>query len=251
MFKKSIMPSSPIPPIKDIPSILLVIKECWELVKDIFGIGDKIGNSKQTNVDTCEISDLAEINSIFNEFILSIEPRVNKIEESIQDEMYYYLDELIEFLGDNNDRLKEKGIKITRIERKIEKIKRSINGNLNKEISKNISLDNHECKQIIKMIPGERKTNKMNEFFELILNKSIENLVIDIREVIDEIMYYIEDCVFDSIDILNKDIQIQSSLLEKLDSDKIENIQEKEFIIEKSIMNILISESVIEILSRS
>ena len=83
------------------------------------------------------------------------------------------------------------------------------------------------------------------------MNKSIENLVIDIREVIDEIMYYIEDCVFDSIEILNKDIQIQSSLLEKLDSEKIENIQEKEFIIEKSIMNILISESVIEILSRS
>ena len=126
MFKKSIMPMPQLPPIEDISIILEVIKEGWELVKYIFGIGDIVGKSKQTNVDNCEISDLAEINSIFNEFILSIEPKVNEIEESIQDEMYYYLDELIEFISDNNDRLKEKGIRITTIERKIEKIKHNI-----------------------------------------------------------------------------------------------------------------------------
>ncbi|WP_282193094.1 hypothetical protein [Romboutsia ilealis] len=248
MFKKSIMPMPQLPPIEDISIILEVIKEGWELVKYIFGIGDIVGKSKQTNVDNCEISDLAEINSIFNEFILSIEPKVNEIEESIQDEMYYYLDELIEFISDNNDRLKEKGIRITTIERKIEKIKHNINGNLKKEISKNISLDNYECKQIIKMLPGERKTNKMNEFFELTLNNAIENLIVDIKEDIEEIMDYIEECVFNSIEILNKDIQNQYSVLEKLDNEKIENIEEKEFIIEKSILNILISESAIEIL---
>lgn len=248
MFRKSIMPIRPMPPIEDIPIIWEVIKEGWKVVKDILGIGGKVGETKQTNVDSCEISDLAEINSIFNEFILSIEPRVNRIEKSIQDEMYYYLDELVEFLNDNNDRLKEKGIKVTTIERKIEKIKRSINGNLKKEISKNISLDNYECKQIIKMLPGEKKTNKMNEFFKLTLNNAIENLIVDIKEAIGEIIDDIEDCVFDSIKILDKDIQIQSSVLEKLDSEKNENIEEKEFIIEKSILNILISESAIEIL---
>ncbi len=245
MFKKRIMP---IPPVKDIQFIISVIKEGWELVKDIFGIGDKVGKSKQTNVDSCEISDLTEINNIFNEFILSIEPKVNKIEESVQEEMYYYLDELVEFFNDNNEKLKEKGIRTTTIERKIEKIKRSINGNIKKEISRNISLDNHECKQIIKMIPGERKINRMNELFELTLNKAIENTIIDIKEGIEVLMDDIDSCIFDSIEILNKDIQNQAIVMEKLDSHNNENVKDKELIIEKSILNILISESVIELL---
>lgn len=248
MFRKNMISISPIPPIKDTPKIWEVIKKGWKVLKDIFGIGDKVGKTKQTNVDNCEISDLAEINSIFNEFILSIESRVNRIEKSIQDEMYYYLDELVEFFNDNNDRLKEKGIRITTIKRKIEKIKRSINGNLKKEISKNISLDNYECKQIIKMIPGERKTNRMNEFLELTLNNAIENLIMDIKEVIEEIMDDIEDCVFNSIEILNKDIKNQAIVLENLDNHNNKNVEEKESIIEKSILNILISELVVELL---
>lgn len=248
MFKKSILPMQPIPPVKGSEIILSIIKEGWELVKYIFGIGDKVGESKQTNVDSCEISDLSEINSIFNEYILSIEPRVNKIEQSIQDEMYYYLDELIEFLNDNNDRLKEKGIKITRIEKKIEKIKRRIHRNLKREISKNISLDKYECKKIIKMIPGDRKTNKMNEFLELTLNNSIENLVRDIKEAIEEIMDDIEDCIFNSIEILDEDIKNKVILLEMLEGHNNKNIEDKELIVEKSILNILISESVLELL---
>lgn len=248
MFRKNIISIPPIPPIKDTPKIWEVIKKGWKVLKDIFGIDDKVGKTKQTNVDNCEISDLAEINSIFNEFILSIDSRINIIEKSIQDEMYYYLDELVEFFNDNNDRLKEKGIRITTIKRKIEKIKRSINGNLKKEISKNISLDNYECKQIIKMIPGERKTNRMNEFLELTLNDAIENLIMDIKEAIEVIMDDIEDCVFNSIEILHKDIKNQAIVLENLDNHNNKNVEEKESIIEKSILNILISELVVELL---
>lgn len=228
MFKKSIMP---IPPVKDIPFIISVIKEGWELVKDIFGIGDKIGKSKQTNVYSCEISDLTEINNIFNEFILSIEPKVNKIEESVQEEMYYYLDELVEFFNDNNENLKGKGIRTATIERNIEKIKCSINGNLKKEISRNISLDNRECKQIIKMIPGERKTSKMNEFFELTLNKAIENLVIDTKQGIEDIMDDIEYLMQEQLENLDRIIKNQDDILNILGSNAEESIKEKEKII--------------------
>lgn len=215
--------------------IFTFIKDGWEVVKDIFSIVKKVGNSKQINVDNCEISDLSEINSIFNEFISLIEPKVNKIEESIQDEMYYYLDELIEFLN-NNKKLKEKGIRINIIERKIEKIKCRISDNLKKEISKNISLDNYECKQIIKMIPGERKTNKMNELFELTLNKAIENLVIDTKQDIEDIMDYIEYSIQEQLENLDRNIKNQEDILNVLDSNSEEYIEEKESIISTSIL---------------
>lgn len=205
------------------------------------------GKTKQTNIDNCEINDLSEINRIFNEFIKSIEPKINDIEKSIKDEMYYYLDELVIFIEDN-EKLIEHGIKMNRFKRDIEKLKYSIDGSMKKEISKKISLDNNECIQIMKMIPGEKKTKKMDELFEKCLTQSIENTIEKIKSSIEDIVEDIEIFIEDKLDSSDEYIKNQMNLLDKLNNDTDKDVYEKEAIICDAIEKIQVSDCVLKIL---
>ena len=241
MFNDEIFPENP----KKKTILEKIIKSGWEFLKR--KLSDILGETKQTNIENCEINDLSEINRIFNEFIKSIEPKINNIEKSIKDEMYYYLDELVIFIEDNN-KLIEHGIKINRFKRDIEKLKDSIDGSMKKEISKKISLDNNECIKIIKMIPGEKKTKQMDELVERCLNQAIENTIETIKSSIEDIVEEIEIFIEDRLDIAEEQIKNQMDLLNKLNNNTDKDVYEREVIICDAIEKIQISDYVLKIL---
>ena len=227
------------------PTILIeIVKTGAEIIKNLFKAGKEIGNTKSKDTEDCEISDLSQINSIFNDFRLSVESQVQNIEKSIKDELYYYLDEVIDMFEEH----KINASNIKSIKRKIAKIKRGVDKTLIKEISRNISLDNYECRQIVKMMPGSKKTDRMNEYFKKTLDKAIINLIETIKEDISMFMEDIEVDMDESIEIIEDRIRNQLEVLEIFENSNIYNVEKKNEVIEKNILSILLMESALEML---
>lgn len=225
----------PIPPVDPFELIKLA-KKAWEVAKDTFGIGKKVGETKQINVEKAEVNDIVLVNNIFNEFIVTIEPKINAIEESILDEMYYYFDELQEFLNENEESLSSNGIRINRFNKKFEKIKQNLKGSLRKEVSKRFSLDNAECKEIIKMVPGDKKTKRMDDFFKTVVNDGLLIIIEDLKEKLSDIMDDIEFQVESGVDNIQRNIENQQEILNTLESQQNGDLIEKEKIIVNAIL---------------
>lgn len=205
---------SPIP--IDPKKLLKILKFGWDFIKNVL---DNTGleKTKSVNVDDCDVSDISEINSIFNKFVSSIESEVDYIEEKIKEELYYYLDEVIDFLEEKKKIFRTDSI-VLRSSKQINRLKEKIDGKLKREVSKRISLDNPECKRIIRMQPGNKKSEKLKLFFERTISESINELVKFIRENIEELFDDIEFSIDMKLD------EIESNLLNQIE--KIKNIEE-------------------------
>lgn len=205
---------SPIP--IDPKKLLKILKFGWDFIKNVL---DNTGleKTKSVNVDDCDVSDISEINSIFNKFVSSIESEVDYIEEKIKEELYYYLDEIIDFLEEKKKIFRTDSI-VLRSNKQINRLKEKIDGKLKREVSKRISLDNPECKRIIRMQPGNKKSEKLKLFFEKTISESVNDLIKFIRENIEELFDDIEFSIDMKLD------EIESNLLNQIE--KIKNIEE-------------------------
>lgn len=236
MFRIPIKMPTPGMPTVDIPYLIKLAKQVLEVAKDVFGIAKKVGETKQINVEKAEVNDIALVNNIFNEFIVAIEPKINDIEKSALDEMYYYFDELKEFLNENEESLSSKGIRINRFNRKFEKIKQNLKGSLRKEVSKRFSLDNVECKEIIKMVPGDKKTKRMDDFFNTVVNDGLVMIIEDLKEKLSDIMDDIEFQVESGIDNIQRNIENQQEILNTLESEQNGDLIGKERIVVNALL---------------
>lgn len=224
-----------IPPVEEF-SLIKLAKKVWEVSKDTFGIGKKVGETKQINVEKAEVNDIVLVNNIFNKFIVAIEPKINDIEKSILYEMYYYFEELEEFLNENEESLSSNGIRINRFNKKLEKIKQNLKGSLRKEVSKRFSLDNAECKEIIKMAPGDKKTKRMDDFFKTVVNDGLLIIIEDLKEKLSDIMDDIEFQIESGVDNIQRNIENQQEILNTLESQQNGDLIEKEKIIVNAIL---------------
>ena len=202
-----------------------------KIIKGFFNIfrkpAQEAGNTDSVN-DNSSLENIERITQIFTDFKNQVSSRTAEIENAVNDEVNYYVEELLDILNNNPNMVEKYGIHIKRINRQISKITSRIHGTMDSIISKKVSLDNAECKAIIQMIPGSKKEEAMRSFLNSTFNEALNFCCGEIRSCLDEIYEDVEIEVIGAVDSLQKQTESLNERLKAIDEDNYEASSKKQ-----------------------
>lgn len=173
------------------------------------------GKAPQAN-DQASVDDIDHIMRVFDAFKEQVHTQAEKIEQEMQTEISYYLEELNQMLLDNNDVLEKYGIRIAQIQKNIDKILDSVVGSIDNEISKSVSLSNIECRNIMKMIPGEKKERAFQTFLEDAMADALGVYCKNLRSAIADIFDEAGSVVSGTVEELQRTVQYQLNEMKQI-----------------------------------
>ena len=133
-------------------------------------------------------------------------------------------------LDANADKVEKYNIHTKRIERQIDKIASKVNGTIDNELSKKVSLDNTECKEIVKMIPGSKKEDAMNTFLNKSVSSALEVCCAEIRSSLEEIYEDVETEIVGAVDTIQKQNELLKESLASVDENNYEVTAKKQMV---------------------
>lgn len=193
------------PPIqrKDGGTVSKIIK----IIKTLMGIfkkpAEETGKADSVN-DNSSIENIDKLTQVFSNFKNDVHEKAVEVEAAVIEEVDFYVQELSELLDENADKVKKYGIRMKRVERQIDRISSEINGTIDNELSKSVSLDNSECREIIKMIPGSKKESAMNEFLSKSVRNALDICCKEVHSTLADIYDDVEEEVLGTIDGIQK-----------------------------------------------
>lgn len=191
-------------------------------VVDWFGnIAKKTGETDSVN-DNSSLDNIDRITNIFTDFKGQAHTKAVEIENAVAKEVDYYVEELHDILDANADKVEKYNIHTKRIERQIDKIASKVNGTIDNELSKKVSLDNTECKEIVKMIPGSKKEDAMNTFLNKSVSSALEVCCAEIRSSLEEIYEDVETEIVGAVDTIQKQNELLKESLASVDENNYE-----------------------------
>lgn len=195
-----------------------VLKKIIKITKTIIDIlrnkSAKEGGKAPQASDQASVDDIDHIMRVFDSFKEQVHTQAEKIEQEMQTEISYYLEELNQMLLDYNDVLEKYGIRTARIQKNIDKILDSVVGSIDNEISKSVSLSNIECRNIMKMIPGEKKERAFQTFLENAMANALEVYCKNLRSAIADIFDEVGSVVTGTVEELQRTVHYQLSEME-------------------------------------
>ncbi len=213
------------------PSAGGIIDKVIKAAKVLWNIVSMIPAKAAAKVDSVDkkssIDDIEHIIEIFADFKEQVHIKAVEIENAANEEINFYIEELKSVLFENRDKVSMYGIRISRIEKKIDKIATSINGRIDCEISKRVSLDNVECGNIMKMLPGTKKEKAMSEFLNLTIREAVADYFTDFKESIEEIYDEVEEEVIGVVEHLQNLIEKNLRDIEVISADNYQETAEK------------------------
>ena len=215
IFDKNPFPKDPEKIIEKVINIIGTVVD-W-----IGNIAGKTGETDSIN-DNSSLENIDRIMSIFTDFREQEHTKAIEIENAVAKEVNYYVEELHDILDANADKVDKYNIHIKRIERQIDKIASKINGTIDNELCKKVSLDNTECKEIVKMIPGSKKEEAMNTFLDQSVNSALESCCKEIRNSLEEIYEDVETEVLGAVDTIQKQNELLKESLASVDENNYE-----------------------------
>ena len=204
-----------------------------KMIKSIFGIfkktSEETGKLESIN-NNSTLEDIDRMTQICSAFKQHAHYKLIEVENSICDEINHYIEEFYFILEENEERINEYRIRTNLIKREIDKIVSRVKGTIDIELSKKISLDNSECKSIMKMIPGSKKETAMNSFLNAAVKQSLEECCKQIRSSLDEIYEDIETEVIGAIDIISVQSEKMIENLSLVDGENCEETAKKQLV---------------------
>ncbi|MFR1377900.1 MAG: hypothetical protein ACLSTJ_02935 [Clostridium neonatale] len=220
---------TPFPPIGGgdggtIGKIIKVIK----IIIDIFKKpSEEAGKTDSVN-DNSSLENIDRITQIFSDFKDQVHTKALDVESAVGEEVNFYVEELHEILQENSNKVDKYDIRIKRIERQIDKISSKIKGIIDNEISKKVSLDNAECKEIVKMIPGSKKEQAMNSFLNESVKNALEVCCGEIRSILEEIYEDVETEIVGAVESIQKQNELFKESLNLIDKDNYEETAKRQ-----------------------
>lgn len=206
-----------------IGKIIKVIKTLIEIFKKPAAEAGKTDH-------TDSLENIERITQIFTDFKEQVHARAVEIEKAVEAEVGYYVEELHDILEKNEEKVTRYGIRTKRIERQIDKIASRVKGIIDSELSKKVSLDNTECREIVKMIPGAKKESAMSDFFSKSVKGALDLCCAEIHSSLDEIYDDVETEVIGTVASIQKQAeQLQSTFL-SIDETNYEETAKKQMI---------------------
>ncbi|RUL49885.1 hypothetical protein [Lysinibacillus antri] len=249
-------PKLPIPfPIPDLGTIFKTAKKIFDLFfnkdQEQEAVKETISKQKPTDINVTEISDIYELNSILNSFSMLLQQKANTIEYEIIKECNYFFDDLQDTLSMLNDDNKNFILfKLDRYTRKLEKIKSDLTGTMANFISRRVSLDDEECRRILKMLPGATKSKRMDEFEQSVIFEAVMEVTNKIKEKMvdfeEDLVQVIEDRMEEISKVATKN---ESSFLQLIES-KNHDVQKYEQVKIESMLAVEQSEYLLDLLRK-
>lgn len=177
-----------------------------EIIGDIFGSGpisdagrwiqdkcaETVGSTGSyeksiANIHTTEqlSNTLAEMSEGYLEKAAAVEERCIEIVKGDFNELIATL-KATNGLSGYNARLKQ-------LEREQSRIAKMISGGIREPLAQKLSIDNHECCEILKMDAGSEKVQAMKSFANKAIRDSLNNLAEKVREAFDDIIKDVSD----------------------------------------------------------
>lgn len=193
---------SPFPPTgggmgRTVGTIIKVLKTLMEVFKKP---SKEAGNTDSND----SFDNIERITQIFSDFKEQVHARAVEIEKAVECELDYYVEELQDILLENLEKVTKYGIHKRRIEKQIEKISTRVKGIIDNELSKKVSLDNAECREIIKMIPGSKKEAAMADFLKRTVSSSLDVCCSELHATLNEIYDDVEIEIIGTVESIQK-----------------------------------------------
>lgn len=183
-----------------------------KVVKALMGIFKKPSKEAGNTDSNDSLDNIERITQIFSDFKEQVHARAVEIEKAAEIEVDYYAEELQDILLENSEKVMKYGIHTRKLEKQIEKISKRVKGTIDNELSKKVSLDNAECREIIKMIPGSKKEAAMADFLTRTVSGSLDVCCSELHSTLNEIYDDVEIEIIGSVETIQKQIeQLQES----------------------------------------
>lgn len=207
---------------KDILNVIKLIKE-WINKKS----GKKTGKTDPVNGNSSPES-IEKITQLLNNFRLQIREYASGIEKAALEEVNSYTEELLDILKADAEKTEKYGIHINKFEKKIGKIPDKLHGCMDRVISKKISLDNIECRNVLKMIPGEKKEEAMRGLLNAALNEALNACCEELRSCLNEIFEDSETEIIGALETLQKQTASLNDMLNSVDENNFEESSQRQ-----------------------
>lgn len=198
------------------------VKKIFKAIKSVLGFISgfaKDGSDADSINDNSSLENIDRITEIFSDFKEQVCLRSTEIEKAITEEVRFYLDEIKQLLIENQKMAEKYNIRVNIIERKINRILPHLEGIIGHEVSKKISLDNTECKNIMKMIPGEKKEKALQKLLNDAIQNALNVCCLNIKERLEEIFEGVDDEILEKINSIKENNDFQLKQLEEIDAD--------------------------------
>lgn len=201
-----------------------------KVIKTLVGIFKKPAEEAGKTDQTDSLENIERITQIFANFKEQVHAKSVEIEKAVESEVGYYAEELHEILDENEEKVNKYGIRTKRIERQIDKISSRVKGTIDNELSKKVSLDNAECKEIVRMIPGTKKESAMSDFFSKSVKEALDMCCTELHLALDEIYDDVESEVVGAVDSIQKQTEQLQSSFSAVDEANYEETAKKQMI---------------------
>lgn len=213
------------PTIGGIGGIITKVVKIVKSLVDIFKSPSKEAGKVEA---TDSLENVERITEIFSDLKGQIHLKSNEIEKAVETEVDYYVEELQNILNENSEKVNKYGIHTKRIERQIAKISARIKGTIDNEISRKVSLDNSECKEIVKMIPGAKKETAMSDFFARTMKNALESCCNELRSSLDEIYEDVEIEIVGAVEMVKNQTETLQESFSAVDEANYEETAKKQ-----------------------
>lgn len=220
--------------LRDIYEFVKFAQKVYKFWKETFGKTAENAGKTAPVTNESTIEDVAEINRIFNDFKISIEKQANDIENKLVEEISQYADELCFAVDGGSSLLSKYQINLNRLKSQIDKLKNGITGTMPKEVSKIISLDNPDCKRIVKMLPGRKKEEEFKILLIAALDAGKGAINEKVETIINNIVDDFEFALNDGIELIEKAANSEKQLLTDAEIESNDIVQIKELLKSKA-----------------
>lgn len=200
----------PEPPINPIGFLFGAVKELFErgkrAIEAFFSSNDDIGEQKPLNEKKSTADDMIQIQNILTDYRADAKSAGAEVLGTIKDECRQFFEKTVShFEGCSKSFGMDflPGTIKKRFDRSIEEIDEVFEGYL----SKRFSLDDSECTAILKMMPGESKSQKMAEFKKNVFSNAIDKVCNCIEKYVEDFFDTLEDSFIHKIDLAVSDLR--------------------------------------------
>ena len=182
-------------------------------------VGDflKKFNAAPQMTETNSVTDIEKISDAVSVLREQVLKQGNRTIQAANDYVVDYVNEQLFDLEDKAALLKKYQISFRDVERRLKKIKNRLGNFWQDAIYKKISLDNPQCRALLKMPAGIEKENATVNFAENVLQSALNEYAEEIAEELGNLYVDLEKDIANSVAQLEKTVQEYEKLLTAVD----------------------------------
>lgn len=220
-----IIPKLPLPNNDRVIDVLTKIIP--EIIMKIIDVAAQDASKVDSINDNSSLSNIDHIFKIFEEFRKSAKQSYEKVENVMKSEVSYWVDAVTKTVTDKESISEKYGINIGYIKKRMKEILEGINGAVDFELSKNVSLDNYKCREIMKMPSGDKRQEEMQIFLNDSIHSSINSCCEKIKTALLDALSEISEEMTGAVEEIQKHSEYSLNQLRKIAEDNYDEITAK------------------------